>query len=237
MPGLKRLGLIILVLFGPGLLIYILAKTLTNKFIELPYIGEHTYVINGDKTDTVYYKVPDFEFKSIEGKTINSESTKGQFLIFTTIQNSCPDTCGLYFFHLDELFYQKLKKNRDNYFNVKIISILTDENGNPLQKASEKLVEALSTIERDSDIWEVVTGDIDPIYGFKFNDQTFKDLPSTASNYEIGTKAFVNSLLLVDRAKHIRGFTGAKRDSDIRNFFDLLKILKKLEFDENRKSK
>ena len=58
------------------------------------------------------------------------------------------------------------------------------------------------------------------------------DLPATATNFEIGQKAFVNSLLLVDQNKHIRGFTGAKRDSDIRNFFDLLKILKKVEFDE-----
>ena len=57
---------------------------------------------------------------------------------------------------------------------------------------------------------------------------------ATNENFEIGSYAFVNSLLLVDQGKHIRGFTGAKRDSDIRNFFDLLKILKKIEFDENR---
>ena len=48
MPGLKRLGLMILVLFGPGLLIYFIAKTVSNKFVEVPYIGEHTYTYDAE---------------------------------------------------------------------------------------------------------------------------------------------------------------------------------------------
>lgn len=38
--------------------------------------------------------------------------------------------------------------------------------------------------------------------------------------------------MLIDQDGHIRGVTGAKKDSDIRNFFDLLKLLKKEDFDE-----
>ncbi len=236
MPGLKRLGLMILVLFGPGLLIYIFAKTLNNKFVELPFIGPYEVVKNAEgEFDTIHYKLPEFNFASVDGREISNQTTKDQFLVFTTIQNSCPDTCGIYLYHFNELFYDKVKKNKDNYNNVKFYSILTDKDGNMLQSPSSKLLEAIAKIEQDTSIWQIVIGDPAQIFSFNYNGADFMSLPSTSSNYEIGAKAFVNSLLLVDKEKHIRGFTGAKRDSDIRNFFDLLKILKKVEFDENRR--
>ena len=237
MPGLKRLGLMILVLFGPGLLIYLFAKTLNNKFIELPYLGPYEVVerANGEN-DTLHYQIPSFKFKTVDGQEVSDRTTKNQFLVFTTIQNSCPDTCGLYLYHFDELFYKKVKKNKDNYNNVKFYSILTDQNGNSVASPSSKMLEAVSRIDQDTSIWQIVIGDPAQIFSFEYEpDSNFMQQPATATNYEIGTRAFVNSLLLVDRNKHIRGFTGAKRDSDIRNFFDLLKILKKVEFDENRR--
>ncbi|MFK8039133.1 MAG: hypothetical protein AB8B74_12635 [Crocinitomicaceae bacterium] len=236
MPGLKRLGLMILVLFGPGLLIYFFAKTLNNKFIELPYLGHQEMVKRTDgEFDTIPYKIPAFSFKTTTGQIVDEQTTVNQFLIFSTVQNGCPDTCGLYFYHFNELFYEKVKKNKDNYNNVKFYSILTDENGNSISNPSSKLKEALSVIGQDTSIWQVLIGDPRQIFSFDYNGSNFMKLPATESNYEIGRYAFVNSLLLVDRKKHIRGFTGAKRDSDIRNFFDLLKILKKVEFDENRR--
>ena len=236
MSGLKRLGLLILVLFGPGLLIYLFAKTLTNKFIELPYLGEHTVIKNNDgNMDTIHYQLPFFEFKTETGEIINSRTTKNQFIIFTTIQNNCPDTCGVYLYHFNELFYKTVQKNKDNYNNVKFYSILTDKNGFPISNPSSKLIEALETIDRDTSIWKILIGDPKQVFSFNYNGENFYDFPATPSHFEIGSKAFVNSILLIDKDKHIRGFTGAKRDSDIRNFFDLLKILKKVEFDKARK--
>ena len=238
MPGLKRLGLMILVLFGPGLLIYFFAKSLSNQFIDLPYIGKHEVTIGADgEADTTYYTLPHFTFKNLKGKTVNSVTTQNQFLIFTTIQNGCPDTCGLFMYHIDELFYEKLLDNKDNYHNVKIISVLTDENGNRIDRPSEKLLELMLKHNVDSSLWEIVTGDPAQVFDFEYEGENFMELPSTEADFEIGQYAFVNSMVLVDKTKHIRGFTGAKKDSDIRNFFDLLKILKKVEFDENRKSK
>lgn len=235
MPALKRLGLMILVLFGPGLLIYFFAKTLNNKFVKLPYLGTQTLIKNSEgNLDTLEYKVPPFSFNTVDGRVVNERTTQNQFLIFTTIQNGCPDTCGLYLFHFNELFYEKVKNNKDSYNNVKFYSILTDENGNALSEPSSKLKEVLSTMDQDTSIWQVLVGDPSQIFSFDYNGTNFMSLPASETSFEIGNKAFVNSLLLVDRKKHIRGFTGAKRDSDIRNFFDLLKILKKVEFDENR---
>ena len=102
----------------------------------------------------------------------------------------------------------------------------------PLDHTTDKFLDEMSLIkESNDDIWWITTGDPTPLFSFMYNDKNFYDLPSTADNYEVGSKAFINSLILIDKEGHIRGFTGARRDSDIRNFFDLLKILKKVEFD------
>ena len=240
MPGLKRLGLIILVLFGPGSLIYFLAKNVKNKFIELPYVGEHQYIYNnkGEVVDSVMYSIPNFELTTFDGKKITKNSIKDKFVVVTTIQNSCPDTCGLYFLHFDEIFYSRLEKNQKSYNNVIILSILTDLNGNPVDKVSPKLIDELKQINNyDPNLWWVTTGDPKPFYSFIFKGQDFYTLPSTKSNNEIGTKAFINSLILLDKKQHIRGFTGARSFSDISNYFDLLKVLKKVEFDKAHEKK
>ena len=165
MPGLKRLGLMILILFGPGSLIYFLAKTVKNKFVELPYIGKHDYVYddNGNVTDTIEYTLPDFKLTTVDGKVITKNSIKDKFVVITTLQNSCPDSCGVYLFHFEEIFYSKLFKNRDNYNNVVILSVLTDHDGNPVEKADDIFLKKMNEIENfDPSLWWVTTGDPKP---------------------------------------------------------------------------
>ena len=235
MPGIKRLGLMILVLFGPGFIIYYLASTVNNKFIDLPYVGNHeyTYDSDGKVIDSVMYTLPDFELTTINGKKITKNSIKGKFVVITTLQNSCPDDCGVFLLHFDEIFYSKLVKNDENYDDVIILSILTDHDGNPVNEATDKFVEEMNQInDYNEDLWWITTGDPEPIFSFMYQGKNFYDLPSTPEHHEVGTKTFINSLLLIDNEFHIRGFTGARSFSDISNFFDLLKILKKVKFDE-----
>ena len=128
MPGLKRLGLMILILFGPGSLIYFLAKTVKNKFVELPYVGKHEYITNdqGEVIDTIHYTTPDFKLTTVDGKTITKNSIKDKFVVVTTLQNSCPDSCGVYLLHFDEIFYSSLPQNRIVMFNVIFSTTLND---------------------------------------------------------------------------------------------------------------
>ena len=237
MPGLKRLGLMILVLFGPGSLIYFLAKNVENKFVELPYLGEHeyTYDSNGIVEDSILYSIPNFELVTIEGKTLTRNSFKDKFIVLTTIQNSCPNDCGMYFLHFDEIFYSKLSKNTDSYDDVIILTVLTDHDGNPVDSISDKLIDEVKQIEGyDPNLWVIATGDPKPLFDFRVANQHFYDLPSTPTNNEVGTKAFINSMVLIDKKGHVRGFTGARSYSDVSNYFDILKVLKKVDFDEKR---
>ena len=41
-------------------------------------------------------------------------------------------------------------------------------------------------------------------------------------------------MVLIDKKGHVRGFTGARSYSDVSNYFDILKVLKKVDFDEKR---
>lgn len=237
MPGLKRLGLMILVLFGPGSLIYFLAKNVENKFVELPYLGDHTYEYdaNGEVTDSTLYTIPNFNLTTVGGKQITRNFVKDKFIVVTTIQNSCPDSCGMYFLHFDEIFYSRLSKNTDSYDDVIILTVLTDYDGNPVDSVSDKLMEEVNQIEGyDPNLWIIATGDAKPLFDFNYAGKHFYELPATTTNNEVGAKAFINSMLLIDKAGHVRGFTGARSYSDVSNYFDILKVLKKVDFDENR---
>ena len=236
MKGFKKALTILVIVLGPGVIIYILATNLSNKFVELPYLGEWTYKYGPDSSivDSTAYVVPKFELTSFDGTIINRDSIEDKFIILSTLQDECPllEECGMSLYLFDQLILQELEQNQKNYSNVRVLSILTDMNGNPVEEGpSERFKEEME--EYDQNIWWATYGDPTPLFSFEYYGKDFMEHESVASEGEIGDKAFVNSLVLIDKEGHIRGVTGAKKDSDIRNFFDLLKVLKKAEFDEN----
>lgn len=233
---IKRLITILVIFLGPGFVIWFIAKTFDNHFIELPYMG-YTYTYNEDGTvkDSIPYQVPDFDLTTFEGETINRDSIRDRFIVLTTIQNSCPelDCCALGLYHFDMLFYEKVLDN-DSYDNVQILSVLTDQNGRvDTNGVSPKLKEEMA--EYDLSKWWLCTGDPTPFYDFPYYGDQFMNHKASPDDGEIGDLAFTNSLVLIDHEGYIRAVTGSKKDSDIRNFFDMLKLLKKEEFDRNRK--
>lgn len=238
MAKAKRLLLVLLIFLGPGSIIYFISRTVSNHFIKLPYLG-YEYVLdsNGKKVDSTAYRIPDFTLTKFDGTPITRDSIKDKFIVLSTIQNGCPtiSECGFSLFHFNEIFFHKLVKNQKNYGNVRVISILTDVDGNPINNISKKLKEEMYEYDTTG-IWWMATGDITPFYNFNYYGDKFINYPSSDSKLdgEIGTKAFTNSLVLIDDKGYIRGVSGAKTDSHIRNFFDMLKLLKKVEFDENR---
>ena len=235
MPGFKRVLTILLIVLGPGIVIYILATNLRNKFVDLPYLGEWTYTYddNGNALDSTAFVLPDFTLTKFDGTVINRDSIKDKFIVLSTIQPMCPDldSCGMSMFLFEEIFYSQLVKNQKNYYDVKVLSILTTNNGETVEQGpSFKLKEEVANY--DPNIWWMTYGDPTPLFSWEYYGMNFMDQPSSLENGEIGKHAFVNSLVLIDKKGHVRGVSGAKRDSDIRNFFDLVKILKKEDFDK-----
>lgn len=237
MAKTKRLILVLIIFLGPGAIIYFIAKTVSNHFIELPYLGyEYELDSVGNKKDSTAYQIPNFNLQKFDGTPITRDSIKGKFIVLSTIQNTCPTMaeCGFSLFHFNEIFFHKLVKNQESYGNVRVLSILTDIDGNPVSEVSEKLKEEMYEYDTTG-IWWMATGDVTPFYNFNYYGDKFMNQPSSPKDGEIGTKAFTNSLLLIDDKGYIRGVSGAKTDSHIRNFFDMLKLLKKVEFDNEQK--
>jgi peroxiredoxin len=236
MAKFKRLLLVLLVVLGPGLIIYFISKTVSNHFIELPYLGyEFELDAQGNKIDSAAYQVPDFELTKFDGTPISRSDIDGKFIVLSTIQNACPtmNECGMSVFHFDEIFFKKLVKNQENYGNVRVLSILTDVDGNPIDTPSQKLKDEMYEFDTTG-VWWMATGDVTPFYNFNYYGDKFINHAASEKDSEIGAKAYTNSLVLIDDKGFIRGVSGAKTDSHIRNFFDMLKLLKKEEFDRNR---
>ncbi|MEO9534185.1 MAG: hypothetical protein ABJG68_04250 [Crocinitomicaceae bacterium] len=236
MPGLKRVLTILIIVLGPVCILYFLAKNLRNKFIELPYIGQYdyTYDDNGNPIDSIPYSIPEFQLTKFDGTPITKDSTDGKIIVLTTIQPNCPDLdeCGMSFYIFNELFYSVLIKNQANYGDVKILSILTDVDGNPVHEGpSEKLLEEME--EYDPNVWWMAYGDPNPLFSWDYYGKDFMEYEAEKKNGEIGKYAFPNSLVIMDQKGCIRGVSGAKKDSDIRNFFDMVKLLKKADFDRD----
>jgi len=236
MPGWKRVLTVLVIVFGPGAVIYFLAKNLENKFVKLPYLGTtYEYDDDGKIIDSTLHVVPDFELTRFDGTTINRDSIAGKFIVLSTLQPRCPelDSCGMSMYLFDEIFFRKLEKNQGNYGNVKVLSILTDYNGDSISKGpSQKLQEEVA--QYDPSIWWMTYGDPTPLFSFDYYGKDFMLHESVDEAGEVGPYAFINSLVLLDQEGHVRGVSGAKRDSDIRNFFDMLKLLKKEDFDKQR---
>lgn len=238
MPGFRRVFTILIIFLGPGFAIWWLANTVKNNFIVLPYLGyEYQVDSTGKVIDSIPYQIPEFNLVSFDGTPINRDSIRDKFIILTTIQNTCPNikTCGPGFVMFNEILYSAMIEHPDSYKNVRVLSLLTDENGNPDSIPTQLLLEEMEVY--DHSLWWFATGDVKPFYSFNYYGEQFFDQPATPSEGEIGSKAFVNSLVLIDKTGHIRGVTGAKSDTDIRNFFDLLKLLKKEEFEAARANK
>ena len=236
MKKFKRLFLVLLIFLGPGTIIWFISTTVENYFIELPYLGyTFNYDSSGNKLDSVAYNIPDFELTRFDGKVINRDSIRGKFIVLTTLQDGCPnmEECGLGMYVFNEIFFHKLVKNQKHYGNVKVISILTDYSGNSIPEGpSEKLNEIMQ--QYDKDIWWATYGDPGPFYSFPYYGDLFINHKAANDEGEVGSKAFLNSLVLIDDKGFVRGVTGAKREGDIRNFFDLVKLLKKEEFNRER---
>jgi len=235
--GIKRVGIVLLIFLGPGLVILFIAKSCDNHFIELPYLGwEYTLDSSGKKIDSTAYNIPEFTLTKFDGTPITRDSIRGKFIILSTLQNTCPtlEECGMGVYLFNELLFQKIVENqgKNRYGNVKVISILTDINGNPDTVISESLRQEMAIYNQS--IWWMATGDPSPLFSFNYYGDNFMNHPASNKDGEVGTKAFVNSLVLIDDKGFIRGVSGAKRDTDIRNFFDMLKLLKKEEFKANR---
>lgn len=209
---MKVLGAFLL-LFGPAvLLIFISTRGCEHKFKELDDYGV----------------VESFQFKTADGKTHNSSELEDKVLLVNTIQQTCPHDCAISQWHFDQMIFQKMRKNKSEKNAVRIISFVTDQEGNPIDDiASVQNMLKEEVEDYDPEIWMVVSGDVESLYDRENNGESL--LKEGDEFY--GGKAYTELILLIDRDSHLRMVHPGKMEGHVRRLYQHVALLLK-EYDK-----
>jgi hypothetical protein len=218
--GRSKVILAFLLLFGPALLlIFIGTRGCEHKFQKLGDFGkvkESTFKIYG------------------KGEIKSFADFKGEIVIVTTLQKTCPEDCAISFWHVDQMIYQHIRKNkRKKLKKVRIISFVTDGKGNPLPENELKTIQdALkdNVEEYDPELWLIVSGDARKVYDFNHNGQS---LLQHGKKY-YGGEAFQELILLLDKNNHLRMVLPGKEEGLVRRMKEDIALLQK-QYDKERK--
>lgn len=224
LAGRLKSVLALLLVFGPAfLLVFISTRGCDHKFKVLEDYGS----------------VPYSKFKIYSQgnlKTVDFSNFKGNILLVTTIQKTCPTNCAVSMWHIDQLLYQHIRKNkRKKLKQVQIISFATDGKGNPLP------INELETINQslndnvegyDPKLWMIASGDAKKVFDFEFNEQ--KLLRKGKEFY--GGESFQELILLLDKKGHLRMVLRGNQEGLVRRMREHIALLQK-QYDKERKAK
>jgi len=208
----------IFVVFGPAaFLIMITMGKCEHNFHELP----------------IYSEMPPYEFIGADGKVVNNKTQEGKITLFTTLQTSCPQNCAIDIYKFNLQIYQDYRKSQKRLGHVKIISIVTDKEGNPVDNLDEILFTMNDMFEGyDSTIWNLVTGDPRQVYDVENNGV---NLYSTTSDEAFAGKSFLETMLIVDKQNQLRLVRRGNQEGLIRDFKQHVSLLDK-QYDRERKA-
>lgn len=155
--------------------------------------------------DTTPYVIPDFKFIDQTGDTITQKDFEGKIYVANFFFVSCPDVCPKMNRNV-HLVYEKFKKEP----LLKFISHTV----HPEHDSVAVLAEYAKKLKVDNNKWHFVTGRKKEIYDIA--GQAYKAVTVTGDK----PANFIHSetLILVDKEKHIRGFY------DSQDFKDVLRL-------------
>ncbi len=198
-----------ILLFGPAsVLIFLGTRGCEHKFKELDDYG----------------KLSSYSFKGADGKTYKNQDFKDKVVLVANLQTTCPNDCAVSVWHIDQLIYQKIRKNKNEVNAVRIISFVTDEQGNFISDVSgvrsmlEDIVE-----DYDPEIWIVASGDPKDLYDIEHNGE---NLLREGDEF-FGGKSYTEVMLLLDKRNHLRMAMKGKREGYIRRMYEHIALLLK----------
>jgi cytochrome oxidase Cu insertion factor (SCO1/SenC/PrrC family) len=203
----------LLLAFGPALVLILIATNqCKHKFKRLDDFGP----------------LPKFEFTTSDGKVLTNESFKNDIVIYTTIQPTCPDSCGITIWHLDQLIFQ-ITRNKKRLEHLKIVSIVTDYEGN----SSDNLKDVEFMLKDRVDgynpkRWMVVKGDPKQIFNVENNGVNLIH----KSKEFFGGISYQELMILADTKNHIRMIVSGKTEDSMRTMRDYMSLLER-EYKQN----
>ncbi len=214
--GRMKVGMAFLLLFGPAfLLIFFSTRGCENKFKELDDFGQAN----------------EYSFIDARGKKRTSKEFRGDVVLITTLQETCPDSCAIAFFHLRQTIYKHIYENkRKKLKKVRIISYATDGKGNPVEDLSTLNAMLKDRVPNyDPTLWILAKGDAKTVYNFKRNNQNL--LQEGDEFY--GGQAYQELILLLDKQNHLRMVIRGDQEGMVRRMKQHVALLQKQYDKEN----
>ena len=163
--------------------------------------------------------VPAFQFTDANATQRNSKEFEGEILLINTLQSSCPDSCSILMWHLNQTIYQHVWKNKTKKTKkIRMISFLIDAEGNPVKDLSV-INDAVKDLAENYDpsIWILASGDVRSIYNLNNNGVSLID---EGANFE-------ELMLLIDKKSHLRMVLSGKVEGQIRRMKQSMALLQK----------
>lgn len=198
-----------ILLFGPAsVLIFLGTRGCEHKFKELDDYGV----------------VSSYSFKGADGKTYKNQDFKDKVVLVANLQTTCPNDCAVSVWHIDQLIYQKIRKNKNEVNAVRIISYVTDEHGNFISDVSgvQSMLEDIVE-DYDPEIWIVASGDPKDLYDIEHNGE---NLLREGNEFFAG-KSYTEVMLLLDKRNHLRMAMKGKQEGYIRRMYEHIALLLK----------
>lgn len=215
--GRNRIVAVLILLLPASLLVFLSTRGCNHKFKELPDYGIAS----------------DYHFIDGRGKSYSSKDFKDKIVVVTTLQLTCPDSCAISMWHVDQAIYQHIRKNKKKLKQVKIVSFVTDGNGNPVKDLTMLTASMKDNVEGfDPDIWFLANGNARSVFDFEFNNQS---LLKKGKNY-FGGEAFTELMLLLDKQNHLRMVNRGNAEGSIRRMYQHIALLQK-QYDKAMKAK
>lgn len=187
---------------------FFLFSCLDKKVQILPKIGN--YQIEGN--DTLYHKIPHFEFLSQDSNLISSQTLSRSIYVADFFYSYCPSVCPR--------VKSQMLRIHDKFNNeekLKLISFALD----PKRDDVENLNSYAHKLGVDNSRWHFLTGNKDEIWSLAEEFLiTVRDDPE-----EPGGIYHSGKIILIDSDGHIRGFANGTEEDDVN---DLMKDIKSL---------
>ncbi|MBB79234.1 MAG: hypothetical protein CL844_09570 [Crocinitomicaceae bacterium] len=211
--SLKKVFFTLIVLLGPALiLIFISTRGCKHMFKELDYFG----------------LAENYTFFDSKGNKHSTEEFKDYTVLINVLQPSCPYDCSISFHHFNHLIYQKMCHKSYEKGSLRIISFVTDGEGNPIKDISSVRQMLFDQVEDyDPKVWMVASGEPKKLFNFSKNNST---LLKEGDEY-YGGHAFQELMLLLDKKNNLRMVYRGNSEGLVRKMSESIALLKK-EYDK-----
>jgi protein SCO1/2 len=214
---LKKIIILVLVLFVPGFLYYLLVVEGTNRYHALPVFGpkqvaKTTHKVKGKNIpDTIFHQLPDFTLTDQNGRQVSLKAFDNKIIIAGFFYTNCPNVCKTVNDNINQLV-SNFAKNKMVYF----VSITVD----PQRDSAAVLKKYAGGFKSASSKWLFLTGDTTTIYNLSRKGFLVNALQAGKDDF-----IYSDKLMLIDGDKRIRGYYTGASLIEVNRLNDEIKVL------------